>query len=231
MIIYIKNIINKFLRIFGFRISKINDTDELIKIYKYKDYNEYKETQIFYNKKKLHHIWADESSLLKISDFIKENINKKEIKGLCHGSRNGFEQEFFNYNITNSNVIGTDISETAKDFKNSVEWDFHEINENWINNFDFVYTNSLDQSYDPKLALTVWLQQVNKNGYLIIEHSDQHGVRASGKMDPFGVESNFFPYLLSDWFGHLISIKIIKSIKKNKSDAPVWFFMIKKLID
>ena len=50
-------------------------------------------------------------------------------------------------------------------------------------------------------------------------------------MDPFGVEANFFPYLLSDWFGHKISISIIKSIKKNKSNAPVWFFVLKKLIN
>jgi hypothetical protein len=87
----------------------------------------------------------------------------------------------------------------------------------------------LDQSYDPKLALTTWLKQINKNGFVMIEHTDQHGVRASGKMDPFGVEANFFPYLLSDWFGHSISIKILKSIKKNKSSAPLWFFIIKKM--
>ena len=75
----------------------------------------------------------------------------------------------------------------------------------------------------------MWLDQVKKNGYIVIEHSEQHGVLASGKMDPFGVEANFFPYLLSDWFGHKISISIIKSIKKNKSNAPVWFFVLKKI--
>jgi len=53
MITFFKNIINQFLNIFGFRMSKINITDDLVKIYKYKDYQEYKETQIFYNKKKL----------------------------------------------------------------------------------------------------------------------------------------------------------------------------------
>ena len=226
----IKNNINKILKIFGYRFSKINISDDLVKIYKYKNYDEYKETQIHYNKKKLHHVWADEGSLIEVSNFINENVKKDIIKGICHGSRNGFEQEFFNKNIKNSNVVGTDISETAKNFKNSVVWDFHEINPSWIGQFDFVYTNSLDQSYDPKLALTTWLEQINNNGYIIIEHSEQHGVRSSGKMDPFGVEANFFPYLLSDWFAHSISIKIIKSIKKNKSNSPVWFFLIKKII-
>ena len=225
----LKNIINKFFLIFGYRISKVNITGELVKIHKYKNYAEYKETQVFYNKKKLNHVWADEKSLSLICEFIKKNIIKKDITGLCHGSRNGFEQEFFNNYIKNSKVIGTDISETAAKFKNSVVWDFHKVNESWINNFDFIYTNSLDQSFDPKLALTTWVEQINNGGYIIVEHTDQHGVRASGKMDPFGVEANFFPYLLIDWFGHSISIEIIRSIKINKSSAPVWFFIIKKL--
>ena len=225
----LKNIINKFFLIFGYRISKVNITGELVKIHKYKNYAEYKETQVFYNKKKLNHVWADEKSLSLICEFIKKNIIKKDITGLCHGSRNGFEQEFFNNYIKNSKVIGTDISETAAKFKNSVVWDFHKVNESWINNFDFIYTNSLDQSFDPKLALTTWVEQINNGGYIIVEHTDQHGVGASGKMDPFGVEANFFPYLLIDWFGHSISIEIIRSIKINKSSAPVWFFIIKKL--
>jgi len=225
----LKNIINKFLLIFGFRISKVNNTGELVKIYKYKNYDEYKETQVFYNKKKLNHVWADKESLNIICEFIKKNIIKKNIKGLCHGSRNGFEQEYFNNNIKDSKVIGTDISETAEKFKNSVVWDFHKVKESWLVNFDFIYTNSLDQSYDPKLALTTWLGQINDNGFIVIEHTDQHGVRASGKMDPFGVEPNFFPYLLSDWFEHSISVKIIKTIKENKGSAPAWFFIIKKV--
>jgi len=229
MLSLLKNIINQSLLKFGFRISKVNNTDKLFKIYQYKNYDEYKETQIFYNKKKLNHIWADEETLSIIGNFIKENINKENINGLCHGSRNGFEQEFFNNNIINAKVLGTDISETANKFKNSVVWDFHKINDRWLNSFDFIYTNSLDQSYDPKLALTTWLGQINKNGYIIIEHSDQHGVRSSGKMDPFGVEANYFPYMLSDWFGHSISIKIIRAIKRNKASAPAWFFIIKKV--
>ena len=94
-------------------MSKINITDDLVKIYKYKNYQEYKETQIFYNKKKINHVWADKISLKILSNFINNNIIKDNIKGLCHGSRNGFEQEFFNNNIQNSLVIGTDISETA----------------------------------------------------------------------------------------------------------------------
>jgi len=93
-----------------------------------------------------------------------------------------------------------------------------------------VYSNSLDQSFDPQKALNTWLKQIKQGGYVIIEHSDQHGVVSSGKMDPFGVEANFFPYLLSEWFGHSISIQIIKGLKVNKNNAPVFLFILKKII-
>jgi hypothetical protein len=228
--IEIKNKINKFLFLFGYRISKVNNTGELVKIHKYDNYEEYKKTQIYFNKKKIDKVWADEKTLKTISDFLSSHISSANIQGLCHGSRNGFEQNFFNKDIKNSSVIGTDISETAINYQNSIIHDFHDEKIEWINNFDFVYTNSLDQSYDPKKALNVWLKQIKKDRYIIVEHSDQHGVISAGKMDPFGIETNFFPYLLTEWFGHTISIKIIKGTKVNKSNAPVYLFVIKKLI-
>ena len=228
LVFRIKDLINKTLIKFGYRISKINTTDRLFKIYKYKNYDEYKDTQIFFNKQKINKVWADENTLKIVSNFLKENIKSEKIKGLCHGSRNGFEQKCFINEIPNVEVIGTDISETANDYDNSIVHDFHDEKKEWIENFDFVYSNSLDQSYDPEKALNTWINQVKKDRYVIIEHSDQHGVISSGKMDPFGVEANFFPYLLTEWFGHKISLKIIKSIKKNKNDAPVYFFIIKK---
>ena len=224
----LKNFINNIFFKFGYRISKVNNTGELVKIHQYKSYDEYKETQIHYNKQKIDKIWADKDTLKIISNFLKENIQSNNIKGICHGSRNGFEQKCFREEILNSEVIGTDISETALNFENSVVHDFHEEKNEWLNNFDFVYSNSLDQSYDPKKALNAWLKQIKKDRYIIIEHSDQHAVRASNKMDPFGVEVNFFPYLLTEWFGHLISIQMIKDIKSNKNNAPVFFFILKK---
>ena len=228
LVFRIKDLINKTLIKFGYRISKINTTDRLFKIYKYKNYDEYKDTQIFFNKQKINKVWADENTLKIVSNFLKENIKFEKIKGLCHGSRNGFEQKCFINEIPNAEVIGTDISETANDYDNSIVHDFHDEKKDWIENFDFVYSNSLDQSYDPEKALNTWINQVKKDRYVIIEHSDQHGVISSGKMDPFGVEANFFPYLLTEWFGHKMSLKIIKSIKKNKNDAPVYFFIMKK---
>jgi len=226
----IKNFVNKLLFTFGYRLSKVNNTGELVKIFKYKNYTEYKETQIYFNKQKIDKVWADENTLKIIRDYLELNINSKKIEGLCHGSRNGFEQNFFNKENNKFKVLGTDISETALNYENSIVHDFHDEKKEWINNFDFIYSNSLDQSYDPQKALDVWLKQIKKDRFIILEHSDQHGVLSSGKMDPFGVEANFFPYLLTEWFGHSISISIVKSIKINKNNAPIFLFIIKKLL-
>ena len=129
-------------------------------------------------------------NLNKIANYILK-IPNKNIKGLCHGSRNGYEQNKFKQFLNSENIFGTDISETALNYDNSIVWDFHEIKKEWINEFDFVYSNSLDQSYNPKKALEVWLNQINDNGFIFVEISDQHNVHSSGKMDPFGVEPEF----------------------------------------
>ena len=101
-----------------------------------------------------------------------------------------------------------------------VEHDFHEQKKEWLNHFDFVYSNSLDQSYDPKKALQVWFDQIKKGGYIFIELSKNHNVKSSGEMDPFGVEINYFPYLLIEWFGNKITIEIIQTEKLNQNIDP-----------
>jgi len=223
----IKNFINKIFFKFGYRISKINNSHELFKIYKYKNLKQYIKTQVYFNKKKIDQVWADELNLKKISFFLKKNFKKKYLTGVCHGSRNGFEQKKLMQLLPKSKIIGTNISPTALCYPHTIQHDFHK--KKWIAHFDFVYSNSLDQSYNPKLALTIWLQQIIKDGFVVLEHSEQSGIIGQGKMDPFGVEANFFPYVLSDWFGHKISISMIKSIKKNKSNSLIWIFFIKKL--
>ena len=51
MIIRLKNFLNNILFKLGYRISKINNSHELFKIHKYNNYDDYKKTQVFYNKK------------------------------------------------------------------------------------------------------------------------------------------------------------------------------------
>lgn len=225
ILVFIKKILNSFFKLFNHELVRSNTLIDYY-LHEYPSYEDYKNTQIFYNKQKIQNVWADEATLSLVLQEVKENFGNKEVQGLCHGSRNGFEQKFFNGNLAGQ-ILGTDISDTASNYENSIQWDFHDVNDKWINKFDFIYTNSLDQSWNPKLALTTWLNQIHDKGLIFIEHTKAHGPQCSSEMDPFGVKPRVMPYVLCDWFGHDISIKIIKSVKANyKND--VWLFVIRK---
>ena len=225
-----KRIIKKMIKkVLGFYNYEMVNSKQLVDFYlhDYGSYEEYKDTQVFHNKRKIDNIWADSDTLGKIATEIQCNFSNDGIlSGLCHGTRNGFEQEYFNKNL-NAEVIGTDISDTASNFENTVEWDFHDKRDDWVDKFDFIYTNSLDQSWNPKLALTTWLDQVHNNGIVFIEHTERHGPVGTSSMDPFGVKPRVMPYVLTKWFGNKISIKIIKS-KKPNLNIPVWVFAVKR---
>ncbi|MEL6298352.1 MAG: hypothetical protein AAFQ45_07260 [Pseudomonadota bacterium] len=156
--------------------------------------------------------------------------HKSSFNGICHGSRNGFEQNFIS-KIEDFKAVGTDISPTAKDYERSVEWDFHKANPDWIGKFDFVYTNSLDQSWNPRLALVTWLNQLNQDGVLVIEHTEAHGPSGASEMDPFGVRPHMMPYVLIDWFGAEVSLNIVESKKSNHEGMPVWLFFMRKSVE
>jgi hypothetical protein len=198
-------------------------------LHKYRSYDEYKEVQIRHNKRKITRVWADDATLYRVIDIVLGLYGHSDtVEGLCHGSRNGFEQKFLNATCPKINAIGTDISETAAEFDHTIQWDFHDINPNWVAGFDFIYSNSLDQSWNPMLALTTWLNQVKTGGVVIIEHTESHGPLGASEMDPFGVKPTVFPYVLTQWFGHQITISHTKAKKSNK-DIYAWLFVVKKL--
>jgi hypothetical protein len=199
-------------------------------LYEYDSYEDYKKTQIDFNINKIDRVWADETTLKRaINIILNANTTNEKSFGLCHGTRNGFEQKFLNMH-NNIHAIGTDISPTATMFENTVMWDFHDVNESWINKFDFIYSNSLDQAWNPKQALTTWLNQVKKGGIVIIEHTEGHGPSGASKMDPFGVRPIALPYFLSLWFGNQISISHSVKMKDNKN-LDAYLFVCRKLDD
>ena len=81
----------------------------------------YKKIQVYFSKKKINRIWADETTLGAIVNDLKSN--GLGVNGLCHGARNGYEVEYFRKNL-NSEVIGAEISDTAKNIPNMVVWVF-----------------------------------------------------------------------------------------------------------
>jgi len=216
---------NKALDAFGLEVRR-KSAD--LYLHEYSSYEQYKETQVFHNKRKLERVWADERTLnLLVERVLQDFTNERELFALCHGTRNGFEQNHIASKL-NVRIIGTDISDTAKQFPRSVQWDFHDRNEAWVGQCDFVYTNSLDQSWKPRSAIATWLDQLKKGGLLFIEHTEAHGADGASEMDPFGVSPNYLPFVLCDWFGHQIAIEIIKS-RKPVGGHEVWLFVVKKL--
>lgn len=194
----------------------------------YGSYDEYRDIQKKYNVEKINKVWADAPTLDLIIKRVLQEFPARKISALCHGTRNGFEQNYFAEKL-DVEILGTDISDTAKNFPRSIQWDFHDENPNWLEKHDFIYTNSFDQSWKPQIAATTWLNQLREGGLLIIEHTNDHTPTSASEMDPFGVKPAYMPYLFCQWFGHQISIEVIKSRKSNFS-LDVWLFIVKKCI-
>ncbi|MBA3013381.1 MAG: hypothetical protein KKD63_09790 [Proteobacteria bacterium] len=224
IMLLLNKLVNGFLNVFGYEMRKKHAEFYL---HEYSSYEEYRYVQEFHNKRKLYDVWADETTLDIVIEKVKNEFpGNKSLFAICHGTRNGFEQNYIADKLE-VEIIGTDISETASQFSRSMQWDFHDSNDKWIDKCNFVYTNSLDQSWKPQVALSTWLDQLQKGGLLFIEHTEAHGPQGAGQMDPFGANPYYLPYLLCDWFKHRIAIEIIKSTKSNNANK-VWLFVVKK---
>lgn len=145
-------------------------------IYDYDSYQEYIERQVSANKRKIGWIWVQKENIKKICDFIGHADSV-----LCHGTRRGKEQQYFK-EFLGCEVLGTEISPTATDFPDTIQWDFNKENPDWEKGWDIVYSNSLDHSPTPKETVGLWMSQARK--YLILERDDY--CNTSTEFDPFG---------------------------------------------
>lgn len=200
-------------------------------LYEYKDkygnfdYTLYKQIQEAGNKRKIASSWVTKEEIVFLSDYIKKKINPST--GICHGTRRGLEQMWFSENLSNIPVIGTDISETATDFPNTIQWDFHETNPDWAQKFDFVYSNSFDHSYNPGKALTSWMKTLKPQGICIIEHSQYHEPSAVNQLDPFGADLDIMPFLVLEWSKGAYSVRevITSPHPKGEYGFPKWLII------
>lgn len=132
------------------------------------DYELYKECQIALNVAKIHYPGPPYMMMYSLCDNLVFKYKEDPIKfGICHGTRRGAEQEFLSI-ILGADILGTEISHTAEQFPRTIRWDFHDVKDEWLQKFDFIYSNSLDQSYDPVLAVTQWLKTLAPGGICII---------------------------------------------------------------
>ena len=147
-----------------------------MKVWKYKNYDEYVDAQVKGNLAKYKsHSYVDKGIIGNVVKYMISNDLKPKF-GLCHGTRNGLEQKYFidlfSSNGINVSVLGTEISHTALEFKNTIQWDFNKVKDDWIENVDFIYSNSFDHSFNPTQTIDAWMSCLTNNGFCFIEWSD-----------------------------------------------------------
>ena len=173
----------------------------------------YKKIQIEANIRKLDRGKTGKEELIKpiVDNFVNDHIvsSQDHIKGVCMGARNGSEVIAFEKMLDKAlkkmkllptvNVIGTDISPSATLFPNMIVHDFHETLPENIGQVDFIYSNSLDQSNNPKKALSAWIDSLTPCGVIYLDYSSRNGKQSFSMLDPFSCEIELFPFVFLKW--------------------------------
>ncbi len=153
--------------------------------WQYRSYEEYVAAQIEANKRKVGQVWVRPETVAQIANYVPRTI--EEI--LCHGTRNGAEQALFRkFFPLATQVLGTEISDNAEQFPDTIHWDFHHPRQAWIGRFDLVYSNALDHAYDPRLVLQRWCEQLKPGGRLFIEHCFTPETNLCNADDPLQID-------------------------------------------
>jgi SAM-dependent methyltransferase len=145
----------------------------------------YRREQELGNRAKIEQVWTNEANLRFLARWLGDRgVAPRAI--LCHGTRNGFEQQVFS-SACQCEVIGTEISSTADQFPLTIRADFHEPLPGWERKADVVYSNSLDHAYDPAKALRAWAESVRDGGVIVLEKASDSDPRGASDLDPFGI--------------------------------------------
>ena len=192
-----------------------------MKLRKFDTYEQYVRSQTETNKRKIDHVWVREKELHRISDDLTTRVVSPKF-GICHGVRNGFEVKVLRQ-ILDCNVIGTEISDTATQFENVVQWDFHERNADWQGKCDFVYSNSWDHSYDPFNVFKTWGEMLNPQGVLYLQWTRNHLPKSVYGADCFGIDLKEFKEFLAKNFDILRVMRFNKLYMSEALGSPkVW---------
>lgn len=165
--------------------------------YSYQSYDEYVQEQTKGNKQKLRSHWVEE----RVIKWIAARYRATHI--LCHGTRSGAEQRWFQKYYPEATVLGTEISETATQFPMTVQWDFAHPRDEWIGQWDIIYSNSFDHSLNPTVTLQTWLAQIRAGGRLFVEISVSPREPSASAMDPLALTHDEFSKLVADTGGRI----------------------------
>lgn len=193
-----------------------------MKLLKFDSYEEYKRVQTKVNKRKLKKVWVTDDELLFVAHFVQEHIPEVAF-GLCHGVRNGYEVHKL-HALLGVPILGTEIAETAHKFPHVIQWDFHEVQEEWIGNVDFIYSNSWDHSYDPERMLKNWMRCLRPHGRCFLPWTRDHDEHAVREADCFGLSlEEMLHWVTKDY--ELEKIEYIQAVR-----YPRWGKQLKNLV-
>lgn len=173
----------------------------MAKLHKYGSYEEYVITQIGWAAGNRHGRWMEESDMKFLADYFKENFDTSTFEmGICHGSKLGIENAWLQKHL-GIDVWGTDLGARAHDPRyahdkspyhdiicpvKNIQWDFHNVKDEWINAVDVIYSNALDHSNDPPYCLRQWMRCVKKTGACVLEWTPWHSENHQNIGNPYG---------------------------------------------
>ena len=143
-------------------------------------------------------------SMQQVADYVREHLPLANKFALCHGANRGFEVSYLRQFLPGVEVWGTDLAPAVAKLANwTYNWDFHVVKPEWRNRTDFVYSNALDHSPKPDLAVQRWMEEVSPGGAVIIEWSKFHERRVPSATDPFGASfGQLYRVLVNAGKGH-----------------------------
>jgi hypothetical protein len=197
-------------------------------LYQYPDYDTYRAVQTAGNKAKLKRQFVKESHVAHLAEVMNAQLQPITF-GLCHGTRRGAEQAWFARHLTGQpEVIGTEISDTAADFPNTVQWDFHEENPAWAGRADFVYSNSWDHAFDPPRAFAAWMAALRPGGWMMLDHTKDQTPESSNALDPFGVSFERLCAMLTTQFDGQARLMPVIDTRKTNPDYRARVVVLEK---
>jgi len=179
------------------------------------------------NKNKLYWQGVQNEEIGALADWLTKHVHFMNHVGICHGVRQGHEQRWFQERLgwKPGSIIGTDISDTATWFPNTIQQDFHEVKPEWLSRVDFIYSNALDHSYDPQKALRSWKSCLSADGVILLQHAPQHGKDYLSLQwgDLFGTDLEGYRQLALSVGLHVVTEL---PIKPSDSDALVTYLVL-----
>ena len=173
-------------------------------------YDAYRLAQRQKFRKKRNRVWVRDCEWDFLADSIRQHASEVR-KGLCHGVRKGMECNKLS-ELLEIPVIGTEIAKIRQD-RVVGNWDFHQTKPEWDGQFSFVYSNSLDHSYDPHLALAMWTTQLHFGGIIVL-HWGEDDAEPSSPADCFGASCDEYAGLLGIYCSR---IRTIPTPKQNRA--------------